>query len=467
MVAARALLLLVPLVLAPSVAVGQLPQAIAPPVVDVEVTPRTPPPSSIPSAPPVALPAPPDATVRPARIFELRPTLGLAEEYTDNFTRSERDPTSNLRSTIAPGLLVLLDHGFLTGQAGYNLSVFHDTSQEDLGVFHALAGRLAWEATPRFTLGMAYALTQSDEPERADRLNLRQERRTFTRNTFALDATYALATVEVRPHYRLSSFSGSDQTTLSHTAGAGASLAIGRIHSLTAGYDYLLSETTRRRRAGPVAGVAGDSELRGHELTAALSRELSVRSSAGLSAAYAARQQTTSAGDSDFSRWSVSLFNNYVLPGTIILRGNIGVSQLTGDRSDGALLPTTFSSLSYWFGSLVAGLTVERGYSETFGQGENFGVVETSGASASLSYPFTPLVHGFIDVSYRENKFTGEGGGRAGEEETTLGGRAVLSIQLRRWLRSSLEYAYTDTSSSSTGRGFTENRVRLMLNAAF
>jgi hypothetical protein len=206
-------------------------------------------------------------------------------------------------------------------------------------------------------------------------------------------------------------------------------------------------------------------------VTASVSRDLSARTTAGLSGSYAARRQTTPFRQSDYTRWSLSVFNNYVLPEKIIMRGNIGVSQLDGDQSSGSPLLTSFSSLSYWFGPALATVTAERGFSETFGAGENFGVVETSGYSASLAYPFTPFVRGFVEVSYRENEFSGEGdsgfSSRAGTEETTLGGTVSLSVQLLRWLASSLEYAYTDTSSSEAGRSFTENRVRLLFNAAF
>ena len=465
MVAARALLLLALVTLVPGVAAAQIPGPVTPPV----VTPRTPPPSTIPSAP-VVLPTPTVSTVGPVQTFILRPTIAFSEEYTDNFNRTERDLVSNLRSTIAPGLLVLIDKGFLTGQASYSLSLFHDTSQDDtIGYFNSFSGRLSWEATPRLAIHATYGLSQSDEPDRADRLDLRQERQKFTAHTFSLEAIYALALIDVRPHYRFSHFSSSDETNIAHTLGVGSSLALDKIHALTAGYDYLSTETTNER---PIASAGlGDSSLKGHEWTASLSRELTVRSSAGLSAAYAVRRETRRLRQSDFTRWSVSLFNNYVLPEKIILRGNIGVAQLNGDQSSGRPLLTSFSSLSYWFGPALFGLTVERGFSETFGEGENFGVVETSGISASLSYPFTPSVRASADVSYRENKFLGEGdvsrSGRAGTEETTISGTVALSVQLLRWLGSSLQYAYTDTSSSENDRNFIENRILLSFSAAF
>src|SRR5687768_13857786 len=156
MAAARALLLLALLTLFPGVAVAQV-RAVTPPV----ITPSTPPPATIPSAPAVAAPAPVSPALRPVQTFVLRPTLDLTEEYTDNFNRSERRPITNLRSTIAPGLAVIIDRGFLTGEADYSLSLFHDTSAEDVGYFHSFGGRFSWEATPRFAINGAYTLSQS------------------------------------------------------------------------------------------------------------------------------------------------------------------------------------------------------------------------------------------------------------------------------------------------------------------
>jgi len=471
MPAARALLLFALLTVAPDAATAQFQDAVTPPV----VTPHTPPSSRIRSAPDVALPAAPDPTLRPIQTFTIRPSVVFSEEYTDNFNRSEDRKISNLRSTIGPGFFVFVDRGSLTGQAGYTLSVHHDTSEEGIGYFNSFIGRLSWEATPRLRINAGYVLSQSDEPEQADRLNLRQGRGEFTGNTFSLDAIYGLGTVEIRPHYRLSHFSSSEDTTISHTLGIDSALALDAIHTLKAGYNYLQSETSRER-AIAVLGQSDSSKVTGHEVNASVMRDLTVRATAGLSGAFAARQQTTPLRQSDFTRWNLSLFNSFSLPERLEMRSSIGVSQLNGNFSSGDPLLTTFSSLSYWFGPAVARLLIERGFAETFGEGENFGVVETTGVSASLAYPFTPLVRGSLGASYRENKFTGEGepdigasagSGRAGREETTLGGTVSLSVQLLRWLGSSLEYAYTDVSSTDRGRTYTENRIRLRLNAAF
>jgi hypothetical protein len=484
MAAARALLLLALLTVAPDVATAQSqnavpPQVVTPPSQDVVtpgvVTPRTPPPSRIRSAPDIVLPTPPSPALRPVQTFTIRPSIVFSEEYTDNFNRSDDAKISNLRSTIGPGFFVHVDRGPLTAQAGYTLSVHHDTSDEQIGYFNSFIGSASWEATPRLRVNAGYVLSQSDRPEEADRLNLRQDRRTFTSNIFSLDAAYGLGTAEVRPHYRLSDFSSSDETTLAHTIGLDNSVAVDAIHTLVAGYSYLHSETTRERSRS-VLGQSGSSKVSGHEVNATVMRDVSPRATAGLSGAFAARQQTSPLRDSDFTRWNLSLFTNYSLPQRLETRSTIGVSQLNGKFSSGTPLLTTFSSLSYWFGPAVAGLVVERGFSETFAEGENFGVVESTGVSASLTYPFTPLLRGALGASYRQNKFTGEGdpditglggGGGNGREDTTLAGTASLYLQMLRWLSSSLDYAHTELSSTERTRSYTENRITLRLHASF
>jgi Putative beta-barrel porin 2 len=462
------------LVLFPGVAAAQ--PSVAPhpfvPDTNVIINPRTAPPLTIPSAPELGtdlrLPAAPPGPERPTKTFELRPTLSLIEEYTDNFNRSVQG-TSNFRSIISPGLLVLLDRGVLTGQASYRLSAFHDSSTQELGDHHALAAQLAWQATPRLKLTLAESFVKSDEPSQADRLEVSAGRREFTRNLLSLGSEYSIGTIETKAHYRLSTFTSDDQTTTAHAMGGTGSVPLGQIHLLTLGYEYLRSESTRESTRTPSSAlVQGDSTTTGHELTGAFSREISATLTAGISAAFADREQTTAGGaTNDFSRWQVAFFNTYIVPEKIVMRGSIGVAQLQSKRASNKLLLTSNSSLLYWFGPALVGLTVERGFSETFAQGENFGVVETSAILASLSYRFSPLLTAFVRGTYRENEFTGEGGGQAGRKDTITSGILGVSYQVLTWLTATFDYTYTKTTSSDADAGFSQNRVRAALNAAF
>ena len=464
--------LVVVLLLVPAVAASQV--RTTPPSSTVEdpvvINPRLAPSSTIPSAPELSpefrlLPSAPGA--RPTRTFELRPSVSLSGEYTDNFNHSSDDPISNFRSRLSPALLVLLDTGPITGQAYYRPSVFHDSSSQEFGTQHGLGAQLAWQATSRLRLTLTETFLKSDEPELADRLDINAGRRDFTRNLLALGGVYSIGTIETRAHYRLSLFDSDAQRTIAHAVGGSGSVPIGQIHLLTVGVEYIDSETTRGTSGSAISLPQNDTKTTGYEFTGSFSRDISADLVAGVTAGYAVREQTTATATNDFSRWNVAVFNTYVIPGLITMRGSIGVAQRIGGSSGNKLLPTSNSRLTYFLGPAVLGLTIEKGFSESFTQGENFGVVETQAVLGTATYHFSPLLSAFIRLSYRENEFTGEGGGQAGRKDETMSGSLGMSYQVLQWLTATLDYVYRKTTSSDTGGGFTENRVRAALNASF
>jgi predicted porin len=437
------------------------------------VDPRLPPPPTIPSVPEVIVPIPPPPeTTRPVKIFDFRPTLTVSEEYTDNFNLSATDKVSNFRTSVAPGLLVLLDHATLTGSVSYTPTAFYDSSVEEANLNHALTALLAWQATPRFKLSLGEVFTRSDEPERANRLNLRRARRQFTSNQTSVTGDYVFEPFTAQAYYRLSTFSSDTDDTITHTPGASASMALAQINILTLGYEYLHTKTTVDRDPTPEAVVTlgaatEDSTTTGHQVTATYSRELRRDLTGGLTAVYAVRERERRGEREDFTRKSVSIFSNYVVPEILTIRSNIGVAQLEGEGSSGDPLVITNSDITYFRGPATLGLRIEQGFSETFGQGQNFGVVETFAVSGSIGYRFTPLLSALGTATYRETKFTGEGGGQAGRDDETISATARLTYQFLRWLSATLDYTYTDTKSSDPLGGYVENRVRAALNASF
>jgi len=475
----------VPPTLYPNVIQPGTPQL--PPGGVIEITPRTPPPSTIPSGPEIFLPVPTTTpgAARPTKAFDFRPSVGLVEEYSDNFNQTDKGKKSNLRSGVTPAFTVIFEDGPFSGTGGYDLLAFHDTISEDFGVHHNLAGRFAWLVTPLFRLSVTEAFSVSDEPTRADRLSLRQGRQEFTSNTTGFNADYLGAILQAGAYYRLSLFDSQDENTVAHTFGGTVSRSLGAIHALSFGYEYLNTETQTRATSTTTATTIGTptssarttTTTTGHQFTGTFSRDLRVDLSAGITGTYALRnQEQTSARDTDFQRWNVSLFSNYIVPETIVLVSNIGVAALTGGGSDGKPLVTSLSSLTYWLGPAIFSGSFERGFSETFGTaGASAGVVETLGLSASLSYRFTPLLIGTVGGSYRENKTTGVGFGQSGSgqtDETVVTTSAGLSYQLFRWLLSRLEYAHTQLDSHTSGvatasRSYTENRVQLSVTALF
>jgi hypothetical protein len=442
----------------PGLVIGVSPPGTFP----VDVSPRTPPSPTIPSGPTVILPTPPPDATRPRRLFEFHPTLGVSEEYSDNFLRSERNPQANFRSMVSPGLQVLLDSGSLTGSAAYTLSAFYDTQPKEPGFHHTLAALLAWQATPRLRLSLAEAFLVSDDPAQADSLQLEQARRTFTSNQLSLTGEYSLGTIEPKAYFRRSDFTSDTATTQTNAVGLSATASLGRIHTVTAGYEYLVSDTTFSTTTAVPA--ANGSTVTGHEITASFSRDLTATTTAGISGAYAIRDHEAGNRSTSFTRRSISLFSNYILTDKLIVRSDIGIAQLNSGSSSGDPLVTSTSNISYWLGPATFSLGIARGFAETFGQGQDFGVVKTSGYTGSVLYRFTPLFSGEINGSYRENEFTGVGGGTAGTTNTVYTAGINITYQIARWLTGTIEAVHTHESSNSQA-SFSENRVRASLNA--
>ena len=456
----------------------------------IPVIPEPPfPPPTVPSTPQRLLPVP-SAGLPPTAVFQLEPSVTLSEEYTDNFNLTKRDKLSNFRSTVSPGLRLLINSAFTKGVVAYTFAPSHDSATDDLQLFHTLLGQVTWEATPLWKLTVADTLTRSDQPAEADRLGLRRERQTFTSNTFSLASDYLLARVTTHQSYALSTFSddGGGKTT-SHTLAASASLPIYRTNSVSVGYDYVTSKTENGTGTGTgggefIASTGGDTS--GHQFTAAFTRQLTSLRSVGVKGSYALRTLTAETSDTDYRLWNVSVFTNYALLGRLTINGSLGVSGITIDSGE-SLGPNLFSSTSitYQFGPALASLAMDQGFSETFSGGQNFGVVETTGISGSLTYPFTPSLSGTATASYRRSKATGIGNietGTGGDQESeSYGGTLALSWRILPKLLLDLSYSYLKQVGSgdnqqvgtTTGRqgggddGYTENRIKASINVSF
>ncbi len=479
------------------------PRAVVPEPQPIPVIPDTQliPSSNVPSVPLRVLPAP-VAGVSPTARFQLNPSISLTEEYTDNFNLTERNKRSNVRSTVAPGLGLTINGAFVKGLIAYKFAPAYDTATREISLFHSAVGQVVWEATPLWKLTLADAFTRSDEPTEADRLALRQQRQTFTSNTLSLASDYLLSTVATRQSYQMATFSDADgRETKSHTLALSATAPLYVTNSISGGYEYLTSSTTGGTTGSTLNGTTttlgsvNDFDVTGHKFTAAVSRQINTLRTVGITTSYALRTvTTTTGGDADFQIWNASVFMDYVLPGRLKLNTTLGLSGLTSDSGQ-SLGPnlSTKTSLSYQFARAVVSLGADRGFSETFSEGQDFGVVETEGVTASLTYAFTPSLSAMASGSYRHNKTTGIGNSAtttttttlntSGNEDTTnWGGTVSLTWRILRGLLLDVSYTYTrqlgsDTNqvgtgntgngSFGTGNNYTENRVRASLSLTF
>ena len=473
----------------------QAPVPLIPPLPDTQPVPVIPdtqliPTLTIPSAPQRVLPAPALRAAPTAR-FQLEPTVAVIEEYTDNFNLSERNQKSNFRSTVAPGLGLSINEAFIKGLVLYKFAPSFDTSTDEVSLFHSLLGQVVWDVNPRWKLTLADTFTRSDQPSEADRLGLRQQRQAFTSNTLLLASDYQIGRVATRESYQMSNFSDTGgRDTKSHTLALSATAPFYATNSISGGYEYLVSNSTGSsvNTSTTTLSASNDVDVTGHKFTAGATRRLHTLRAVGITTSYALRTVTGGTGETDFQLWNASVFTDYELTGRLRLSSSLGVSGLTtgSGNSVGPNLSTK-SSLAYQFARAVVSLAVDKGFSETFAEGENFGVVETEGVTGSLFYPFTPSLTGAVSGSYRRNKTTGIAdvsiGNQSNQQTENWGGTLSFSWRLRPGLLLELSYTYTRQVGSdndrqgvtgTTGNGsigidnsYTENRVKAAVNLSF
>jgi hypothetical protein len=427
------------------------------------------PPPTVPStaAPPVLLP--PRGRAPRASFFEFRPGIGLLEEYSDNFTLTEINRVENFRSGVTPTLDIGINGAFTKGWISYVLAVVHDSSKEsqDIELFHRVDAQLSWDATPRLKFTLIDTFIKSDEPTVADRLNLSRERRLFTTHAFTARSEYRIDRVATTASYHLATFSADDEETTSHTISATASAVLAVANTVTLGYEYLASDSSSTPAADPFAlrGIgAGATTITGHRVSTAVERRLNALTTGGLSGSYAIRDVDTNGQSNDYDIWTVSAFGRYAA-GRVWISAGLGYSglrQSTG--SDSAI--TSFATASYTLprGSVSVGF--ESGFAETFAEGQNRGVIRTSGVNGTVVHQFTPLITGTVTAYYRRNDTAGAGDTVVDRAQTAWGANVTLSIQFTSWLRLTLDYLHSDSSSAPLPSTI-ENRGRITLQARF
>jgi hypothetical protein len=457
-----------------------------------------PPPPTVPStATPVFLP-PKEPGAPPTAKFSLHPSVTVSEEYSDNFRLSSvGKKQENFRTTIAPGAALDINGAFTTGRIAYTLSGAYDSSATGISLFHSLLGVIIWQATPQLALTVSDALSRSDSPEQADQLTLRRQRVTFTSNSFFAGSEYHIGPVFTTESYRLSTFSDqSGGDTTSHTLAATIGTSFYRDNSVTAGYTYLTSRTSSTAGGSSTAlSTTGAETTSGHTFTGTLSRVLNIRTSAGVSGSYSIRTSSGPAAGAlssgaftpetfgatgfgagafgDYTIWNVVAFDSYI-SGPLSLSGSLGFSRLT-HRSQSFDSVSSQDTLAYRFArGAVVTVGFDSGFSETFAQGQNFGVIQTRGVTASLFYPLTPFLTGQVTGFYRQNETTGVGNQRSGLRSDSWGTTLSMTYQISLNINLALDYRHTEVTGQGPAafgqsgiNGYAENRIRLSLGAIF
>jgi len=102
--------------------------------------------------------------------FELHPSFGFTEAYTDNFTLGSSGRTHNFRSSLNSGFSLLINRPKTKGTVSGNISASQDsaTGQADYQIFPTLNGSVRHTFDPRLSLTVTDSFTRSDEPSQGD-----------------------------------------------------------------------------------------------------------------------------------------------------------------------------------------------------------------------------------------------------------------------------------------------------------
>jgi hypothetical protein len=170
----------------------------------------------------------------------------------------------------------------------------------------------------------------------------------------------------------------------------------------------------------------GDTKTTGSEITGSFSRDINPRVTAGISVAFADRDQTHRPARTTFSAMERCDLQHVHHSGEDRDAGQQSASpSFQSKTSSDKPIFTSNTNVTYWLGSTIFNLVLERGFSETFAQGRKFRRGGNLGRQRLRDIPLLAAADGFVRAGYRENDFTGQGGGQAGRKEEIATGLSV------------------------------------------
>ena len=418
----------------------------------------------------------------PGALFEYHSSLTLSEQYSDNFNlnTSAQGKQSNFRTTLSPGSTILINTAKTQGSISASSGFTYDSSSstDNYNAFPSLSASVLHTFSPRLSLQLTDTFNRNDNPNVADSSGLRQQRQTYTSNTFGASVNWLIDLLQTQYYYRNSYFTNtgtnnttsSSQTntptstnqgnsaTTSQTFGVSASTRVGALDTVRVGYEYSISEPQQNQ----------GSTSYGNLFTASLSHQLGTYASAGVQGSY-----TTQTLD-DVKIWNGSVFGTYGLPSGFSFSGSVGYSVVDSDVVSNQSGYSGNALVTYAHARGAISLGIFQDYRTTYqgGQiglssvdlsGQNFGIVQTLGITGNFTYQLTPLVSSFLRAAYTQNKNTGIGNNKSSPNQDYFTGNAGASWAVLRWLNLSLQYTYNAYNNPTR----TENTALLSLTAGF
>src|SRR5688572_11799842 len=208
-------------------------------------------------------------------------SVSLTERYSDNFHLTERGRTENFRTSLSASGTATLNYPNTQGSLTTRLSGAHDSANDDdsYSFFPSFTGTLQHTFNPRMHLVVSDSFVRDDDPWLSDSTGLRGERATFSKNTFSISLSWLIDIVQTQVYYRNSFFFG-DEQTMSHIFGATASMPVGALYAVSAGYEFATRDTT----GADTRDFSGQTFV--HRVFGSVSRSLGTFTSVGASSSF-------------------------------------------------------------------------------------------------------------------------------------------------------------------------------------
>jgi hypothetical protein len=395
-------------------------------------------------------------------------SVSLSEQWSDNFHLRERGRVENFRTSLTASGTATLNYPNTQGSLSTSLSGAHDSSRDEdsFSFFPSFSGTLQHTFNPRMKLVVVDTFVREDDPWLADETGLRGERQTFSRNTFSVSLSWLIDIVQTQVYYRNSFFLGGEDT-MSHIFGGTASMPVGALNYVSAGYEFTTRDTT------------GDAEqTHVHRVFGSVSRSLDTFTTAGVSSSFSMIFSQT-----DSRIWNISLFASHGVPGGLSLSGSVGYSVFDSDAASN--LRHTFSASivgSYRFALATISAGFFQDFRQTADEGEDFGIILSRTAFVAFSYAITPFVTASAQARWSQSEPV-SGGDSGIAPQTTYSAGASISWRILTWLSLSGSYSYLVRDVDNNGRvntsgragsnpeanneSSTENRATVTLSARF
>ncbi len=351
--------------------------------------------------------------------FEIHPSLGLTERFTDNVFNTDTDRESDFSTVISPGVQII----FPRSKKRYELELIYQADVERFNTFtseNAVSHKAAGRFEIRFPVGLEFVVNDEFNRGHDPRgLNISPELDFFDSNLGRVSAAYNLSD-RFKLRFDLTNFIlryDADRNEFRNRTDNGVSgYLYYRFLPKTAAfieYDYL------------VVNYAQPSDLNSkeHHLFGGVTWDITGKTKGTVKVGY---------GTKDFKDPTVDGYGDVVM-------------EITIDHNF-----STRDSLR------VGGI---RSTNETNNPQNDFFV--TTGLSLEYLHKFTGKITGKAYLSYGRDSYRGEQPRR----DDTWEGRIGLIYQIKNWLRAEAGYSHTDRSSTIETYSYPNNTYYLKVVA--